>query len=38
MTPQEDRVAAYLRGLEIRFDPYQHPPIATAEEGERHLE
>ena len=36
MTPQEDRVAAYLRGLEIRFDPYQHPPIATAEEGERH--
>ena len=36
MTPQEDRVAAYLRGLGIRFDPYQHPPIATAEEGEVH--
>jgi Ala-tRNA(Pro) deacylase len=36
MTPQEDRVAACLRGLGIRFDPYQHPPIATAEEGELH--
>src|SRR5215813_6162953 len=36
MTPQEERVAAYLSGLEIPFDPYQHPPIATAEEGEAH--
>ena len=36
MTPQEERVAAYLGGLGIQFDPYQHPPIATAEEGELH--
>lgn len=36
MTPQEERVGAYLKQLEIRFDPYQHPPIATAEEGELH--
>jgi Ala-tRNA(Pro) deacylase len=36
MTPQEDRVAAYLAGLGITFEPFQHPPIATAEEGEIH--
>jgi len=36
MTPQEERVAAYLTQLGIGFDPYQHPPIATAEEGELH--
>src|SRR6476660_4415594 len=34
MTPQEERVTAYLSGLGIAFEPYQHPPIATAEEGE----
>ena len=36
MTPQEERVGAYLRGLGIQFEPHQHPPIATAEEGELH--
>lgn len=36
MTPQEDRVTAHLAGLGIPFEPYQHPPIATAEEGETH--
>jgi Ala-tRNA(Pro) deacylase len=36
MTPQEERVGAYLRELGVRFEPYQHPPIATAEEGELH--
>ena len=36
MTPQEERVAAYLTQFGIGFDPYQHPPIATAEEGELH--
>jgi Ala-tRNA(Pro) deacylase len=36
MTAQEERVTAYLTQLGIGFDPYQHPPIATAEEGELH--
>jgi Ala-tRNA(Pro) deacylase len=36
MTPQESRVADYLTALDIAFEPYQHPPIATAEEGDRH--
>jgi len=36
MTPQEDRVAAYLTALGLSFEPFQHPPIATAEEGEIH--
>jgi Ala-tRNA(Pro) deacylase len=36
MTPQEERVTAYLTGLGIAFEPYQHPPIATAEEGEQY--
>jgi Ala-tRNA(Pro) deacylase len=36
MTPQEERVAAYLTALGIAFEPYQHPPVATAEEGELH--
>jgi Ala-tRNA(Pro) deacylase len=36
MTPQEDRVTAYLAELGIAFEPHQHPPIATAEEGEIH--
>jgi Ala-tRNA(Pro) deacylase len=36
MTPQEDRVAHYLTTLGIRFDAYQHPPVATAEEGDIH--
>jgi len=36
MTPQEERVAAYLTTLRIAFEPHQHPPIATAEEGDLH--
>src|SRR6476646_3347868 len=36
MTPQEERVAAYLTTLGISFESYQHPPIATAEEGDLH--
>jgi Ala-tRNA(Pro) deacylase len=36
MTPQQERVAAYLTALGIAFEPYQHPPIATAEEGALH--
>jgi len=36
MTPQEERVAAYLTALGVAFEPYQHPPVATAEEGELH--
>lgn len=36
MTPQEDRVSHYLTGVGISFQSYQHPPIATAEEGEIH--
>jgi Ala-tRNA(Pro) deacylase len=36
MTPQEERVGAYLKALGISFEPYEHPPIATAEEGEVH--
>jgi Ala-tRNA(Pro) deacylase len=34
MTPQELRVTANLTALGIHFDRYEHPPIATAEEGE----
>lgn len=36
MTPQEEHVAAHLKALGIHFEPYQHPPIATAEEGDLH--
>jgi Ala-tRNA(Pro) deacylase len=36
MTPQEEEVADYLAALEVRFERYDHPPIATAEEGEVH--
>lgn len=36
MTPQEEGVAAYLTELGVPFEPYQHPAIATAEEGEMH--
>jgi len=36
MTPQEERVAAYFTTLGIAFEPHQHPPIATAEEGDLH--
>jgi Ala-tRNA(Pro) deacylase len=36
MTPQEDEVARELTTLGIAFERYEHPPIATAEEGETH--
>jgi Ala-tRNA(Pro) deacylase len=36
MTSQEERVVAYLKALGISFEPHQHPPIATAEEGDVH--
>lgn len=36
MTPQEERVAAHLNALGIAFEPHEHPPIATAEEGDVH--
>jgi Ala-tRNA(Pro) deacylase len=34
MTPQEERVMHYLMTLGIGFERYEHPAIATAEEGE----
>ena len=36
MTPQEQQVAQHLTSLGIQFERYEHPPIATAEEGEVH--
>jgi Ala-tRNA(Pro) deacylase len=36
MTREEERVAACLTTLGIAFERYEHPPIATAEEGEVH--
>ena len=36
MTPQEQIVTDHLKALNIPFERYEHPPIATAEEGERH--
>lgn len=36
LTEQERQVAAYLEALGIRFEAYQHPPIATAEAGAEH--
>lgn len=36
MTPEEEVVCGRLRALEIPFERYEHPPIATAEEGEVH--
>jgi Ala-tRNA(Pro) deacylase len=36
MTPQEQQVTEHLRALGIQFERYEHPPIATAEEGEVH--
>ena len=36
MTPHEEQVAHYLTTLGIAFERYEHPPIATAEEGEAH--
>ena len=36
MTPQEQEVYAYLNTLDIPFERHEHPPVFTAEEGERH--
>jgi Ala-tRNA(Pro) deacylase len=36
MTPQEQPVYAKLQTLGIVFDRYEHPPVATADEAERH--
>ena len=36
MTDQERAVHERLRSLGIAFERYEHPPVATAEEGERH--
>ncbi|MQA28240.1 MAG: prolyl-tRNA synthetase associated domain-containing protein [Luteitalea sp.] len=36
MTLPEERVLARLTELGIGFERYEHPPIATAEEGEEH--
>jgi Ala-tRNA(Pro) deacylase len=36
VTEQEERVAARLAELGIPFDRHEHPPIATAEEGDTH--
>ena len=36
MTLHEEQVAHYLTTLGIAFERYEHPPIATAEEGEAH--
>ena len=36
--PEEEPVLARLTQLEIPFDRYEHPPIATGEEGLEHWE
>lgn len=36
MTEQEQAVGDHLRQLGISYERYEHPPIATAEEGEIH--
>jgi len=36
MTPQEQEVYAYLNTLDISFERYEHPPVVTVEEAERH--
>jgi Ala-tRNA(Pro) deacylase len=36
LAPQEGPVYARLDALGIAYTRYEHPPIATAEEGERH--
>ena len=36
MTEQEQAVRDHLRELGIAFERYEHPPIATAAEGEKH--
>jgi Ala-tRNA(Pro) deacylase len=36
MTPQEEPVYARLGALGIAFERHEHPPVATADEAERH--
>jgi Ala-tRNA(Pro) deacylase len=36
LTGQEKQVAEYLRGAGIAFEHHQHPPIATADDGQEH--
>ena len=36
MTPQEQEVYACLNSLNIPFERYEHPPVFTVEEAERH--
>jgi Ala-tRNA(Pro) deacylase len=36
VTPQEQQVGAYLTALGIPVETYQHPPVATVEDGEVH--
>ena len=36
MTPPEQEVYAYLDTLDIPFERYEHPPVVTVDEAERH--
>jgi Ala-tRNA(Pro) deacylase len=36
MTPQEQQVHEALAELQIAFDRYEHPPVATAVEADVH--
>jgi Ala-tRNA(Pro) deacylase len=36
MTSQEQAVAERFRALGLVYERYDHPPVATAEEGDRH--
>lgn len=36
MTPQEQHVADYLRGLGVKYERYEHPPVATVEDAAIH--
>jgi Ala-tRNA(Pro) deacylase len=36
MTPPEQEVYAYLDTLDIPVERYEHPPVVTVEEAERH--
>ena len=36
MTAEEQKVSDRLRTLGLSYERYEHPPVATAEEGDRH--
>jgi Ala-tRNA(Pro) deacylase len=36
MTTQEQQVAERFQALGVSYERYEHPPVNTAEEGERH--